>query len=185
MAIPDHECRFNRPGACLERTAKFEGEDERFKGTDPLAWEHMHALMLDACEDGLPLSDNAESGRAGSAGSYRAPIGRRAFKRSRRGGHVPWVGELRVESASSADGGRGLWRAYFHDLIDSDDGRKTDHVLMSSVREKGVRKSIRVTFGADGLNEQDRHIVDAIDSARRWVNSKPLYELRLLQDQRL
>ena len=185
MAISDHECRFNRPGACLERTTKFEGEDEHFKDADPLTWEHMHALMLDACEHGLPLSENVERARAGSAGSYRAPIGRRAFERSRRGGHVPWVGELRLESANSADGGGRLWRAYFHDLVDGEDGRETDHVLMSSVRAKKPRKSIRVPLGPDGLNEQDRHIVDAIDAARRWANGKPLYELRLLQFQRL
>lgn len=185
MDISDRECRFNRPGANLERTGRFEGEDELFKDADRLAWELMCALIIEACEGGLPLSENAESASVGSTGSYRAPIGQRAFKRARRGGPVPWVGELRVESANSADGGLRLWRAYFHDLIDSEDGRKTDHVLLSSVRAKGSRKSIGGTLGADGLNEQDRHIVDAIDSARKWVNGKPLYELRLLQDQRL
>ena len=183
MAVSDHECRFNRPGAHLERTAKFEGEDKRFKDADPLTWEHMHALMLDACEYGLPLSENAESASAGSPGSYRAPIGRRAFRRSRRGGYVPWVGELRLESASSVDNGGELWRAYFHDLVDGEGGQETDHVLMSSVRAKKSRKSIGVPIGSDGLNEQDRHIVDAIDAARRWVNGNPSYELRLLQDQ--
>lgn len=184
MAISDYECRFNRPGAHLERTAKFEVEDEHFRSIDPLTREHMHALLLDACGNGLSLDENAERLGAGSAGTYRAPIGRRAFRRSLRGGHVPWVGELRVQSANSIDGGGGLWRAYFHDLIGSKDGRETDHVLLSSVRAKKSGKPIRIPLGPNGLNEQDQHIVEAIDAARRWARDEPSYELRLLQDQR-
>lgn len=183
MVSSDFECRFNRPGAIVEKTPRFSGEDAELKASDPSAWEHLQALIIEAREEGLSIEENADL-PGGRGGSYRAPIGDRAFKKARRNGHVPWVGEFRLEPANSMNGEGRLWRAYFHDLTTADGGAETDSVLMSSLRAKRVGGAVRPFIHGVALSEQDRHILDAIDEARRWVRDNPYFRLRVLQDQR-
>mgnify|MGYP006964491867 CR=1 FL=1 len=176
-SVPSSElaCRFNLPGSTTQETPLYRREDDEFQKSDPEAWELTHALIQDAHCYGLEEEDNAELFASGADCTYRAPIGERAFRKAALNPPVPWTGELRVEGAGAGDGSAGWWRTYFHDLIEN--RRLADDVLLSSVRLKtGDKRSIIV--GRFKLNEQDQHVISAMNAARAWVSKQNRYQLR-------
>ena len=171
----DFACRFNFPGSSTLQTRLHEKEDGRLQESDPSAWELTRALIQDAFEYGLDQDDNAELYDSCPDCPYRAPVGDRAIRKAGRGKPFPWVGELRVEGVGAGDGQGGWWRTYFHDLIRG--GQLADDVLLTAVRLKTPEKRFTVV-GPFKMNQQDRDVLDAIDTARRWEKSQSRYRLR-------
>lgn len=169
----DLECRFNTPGAIEARTSRFDGEYNNFEERDEEAWEIMDALIRRAKTQGLPADENAElADKSASGCTYRVPIGKRALKHLGRGTTaIPWLGELRVDAGDTVFGDGPCWRAYFTDLRhETTPGNERDEVLMASVRLKGENGYKR--------KEQDKHIRDAVDAARRWCRDNPPFICR-------
>ncbi|OHO81437.1 hypothetical protein HMPREF2736_06570 [Corynebacterium sp. HMSC036E10] len=171
----ERACRFNLPGCTTLQTPLHKAEDEKLYEHDPAAWELTHALIQDAHDYGLDEEDNAELYDSCPECSYRAPMGKRAFRKAGRGNPVPWTGELRVEESGAGDDCGGWWRIYFHDLLRGE--ILADEVLLSAVRlKRRDRRSAAV--GRFMMNQQDRDVLDAIDSARRWERQQRSYQLR-------
>ena len=179
MEASEFKCRFNEPGASVSMTEKYENEVEELRLTEASTWEHLQALLLEAEEEGLPEASNAALESSGGNCTYRAPVGKRAMRRMRHWKSLPWVGEFRLDSVISVNGGGKLWRAYFHDLVEVSSLQTSDVVLMSSVQAKRVPTGGRRMGGGVTFNEQDVHIVNAVDAARVWIKQQNQYELRL------
>ncbi|MCQ4618357.1 hypothetical protein KBX10_04625 [Corynebacterium sp. CCUG 59401] len=176
----EFRCRFNRPGACVLATERYVGELEELRAKEASTWELLQALLLEAQENGLPEAQNAETNPSSRKCTYRAPVGERAMKKLRKWGDPPWVGELRLDSATSFNGSKSFWRAYFHDLVERSTGVFSDDVLMSSVVAKGATQTSKKFRRGFNVNQQDGHIVKAVDSARNWISRNGQYELRRL-----
>lgn len=171
--MKDLDCRFNRPGAIEERTRRFVDEYRIFEERDEEAWEIMDALIRRAQTQGLPADENAQlADKSASDCTYRVPIGKRALKHLGLGAKaIPWLGELRVDADDTVFGNGPCWRAYFTDLRHrTTPAVERDEVLMASVRLKGENGYKR--------KEQDKHIRDAVDAARRWCHNNPPFACR-------
>lgn len=178
MLQDDKACRFNYPGSTTLETLTYRMQDDQLQDRDPGAWELTHALIQDAHDYGLSEEENAELVESCPDCFYRAPIGKRAFKKAALNPPVPWTGELRVEETGAGDDRGGWWRTYFHDLLIKES--LADEVLLSSVCLKTAGKA-GVVVGRFKMNQQDKDIVAAMHSARKWVARHNSYQIRPLR----
>ena len=75
--MDDELCRLNEPGARVHEAPRYQSEYEQLCENDEAAADLYDELLDRAVQHGLPVADNAETGRG--RGSYRCPVGERTL----------------------------------------------------------------------------------------------------------